>query len=188
MSNAGTVYRPNAFPPSLDIGNATAETLFQNKIGGALVLPLQNDGQWTNARLAVHIGGRVQTTSNLNYTLAVYFSSNTVFGVPATVAQSTKIYTTGPTIVNNKQTNWQLDLNIFWDGTSKTFCGNTIGQIGDYILGQNTLIATPTADPNLHNSSNSFQNVFYALSFTGLFSGSSSGNHAFIDVCSLEHL
>ena len=104
------------------------------------------------------------------------------------IAHSTRIYYTNFVTINNQKTNWQLDLKVFWDGDSKTFCGNTEGQMGDTILGQNTLQAKPPADPNLHNNSNSFQGVFYALGVTGQFNSSNAGNHAFLDVFTLELL
>jgi len=186
MSSAGTVYRPLNFRGSLDLGNATAETYFLNNINQAVVLPLQNDGQWTNHRLCVYLGGRVQTTANVNFALGVYFGSATTFGTIPIISKATKIYTTNFVQVNNKKTNWQVDVNIFWDGDSKTIDGNTFGQMGNIVLGQNTLSVSPSADPNLHNSSNSFQNVFYGLGVTGLFGSSSTGNHAFLDVFTLE--
>lgn len=186
MSGAGTVYRPINFHGSPDLGNATTESYFLNNLAQAVVLPLQNDGQWVNHRLAVHMGGRVQTTINVAFAVSIYFGSSTHFGIIPAIASNTRIFTTNYATVNALKTNWQLDLNIFWDGDSKTICGNTFGQMGDTILGQGTLEATPAADPNLHNNSNSFQNVFYGLGVTGQFNSSSTGNHAYLDVFSLE--
>lgn len=188
MSGAGTVYRPVNFHGSPDLGNATAESYFLNNLNQAAVLPLQNDGQWVNHRLVVHMGGRVQTSANVAFAISVYFGSSTQFGIIPVISKATRIYTTNFATVNNQKTNWQLDLSIFWDGDSKTICGNTTGQMGDTILGQNTLQAKPSADPNLHNNSNSFQGVFYGLGVTGQFNSSNAGNHAFLDVFTLELL
>jgi hypothetical protein len=173
---------------SKDLGNATAEAYFLNNLSQAVVLPLQNDGQWKNSRLRIILGGRVQTTVNTAFSVQVYFGSSTTFGLIPVIASATKIFTTNYVTVNNKKTNWQIDINIFWDGDAKTFDGNTFGQMGNTILGQNTLSGVPSADPNLHNASNSFQGLFYGLGFTGIFNSSSTGNHAFLDVCSLELL
>ena len=186
MSSAGTVYRPLNFHGSPDLGNATSESYFLNNITQAAVLPLQNDGQWTNHRLIVRMGGRVQTNSNVAFQMSLYFGQSTQHGTLPTFTSCTKIYTTNYATVNNKKTDWQSDLNIFWDGDAKVINGNTMGQIGSTILGSATLIVSPSADPNLHNSSNSFQNIFYGLAATGQFNTSSTGNHAFLDVFTLE--
>ena len=188
MSSAGTVYRPINFHGSPDLGNVIAESYFLNNISQAAVLPLQNDGQWSNHRMRVIMAGRVQTNANVNFAFSIYFGQTTAFGTIPAIASATKIYTSNFVQVNNKKTNWQLDVSFFWDSDSKTIDGYTIGQMGNVVLGQNTLSKAPSADPNLHNSSNSFQNVFYGLGVTGIFGSSSIGNHAFLDVFTLELL
>lgn len=185
-SSSDVIVRPLNFPPSLDLGNATAEQQFANNAGGVLVLPLPSDGQLVNSRFRVHLGGRVQTISNLTFTLAVYFGSSTTFGGASPIASNTLMLTTNANTVNAKKTNYQLDMDLFWDDDSDSISGTWLGQIANSIIGASTLANTPTADADLHGDSNSFQGTHYGLTFTGLFSGSSTGNHAFLDVLSIE--
>lgn len=188
MSSVGTIYRP-LFMPSLDLGNATAEKQFLNSQSTAVVLPLQNDGQCSNHRLRGHLGGRVQTTSNLTFALSLYFGSTNVFGAAGAIASNTQLYTSSGLTVNAIKSNFFVDMDFFWDADSKTFCGVCgPGQIANQIIGPSNLVNIPSADPNLHINSNSFQSVFYGLTVTGLFSGSSAGNHAFLDIFTMELL
>jgi hypothetical protein len=187
VSNVTTVYRP-LFGPSQDLGNVTSATQFKNSQGGPFVLVMPNDGQFSNHRLRLHLGGRVQTTTNLNFTLNVYFGSSTTFGAAAAIASNTLLYTTNAATVNTVKSNYHLDIDMFWDNDGKIICGIAQGQIANAIVGPGALANIPVADPNLHNTSNSFQGTFYGITVAGLFSGSSAGNHAYLDVFNLENI
>jgi hypothetical protein len=172
----------------LDLGNATANTQFKNSQGTAFLLPMPSDGQFSNHRLRVHLGGRVQTTTNLTFTLNAYIGSTTVFGTAAAIASNTLLYTSNAVTVNAIRSNYQLDLDLFWDNDAKLICGTGLGQVANQIIGASALANTPTADPNLHNTNNSFQGTHYSITVAGLFSGSSTGNHAYLDVFNMEVL
>jgi hypothetical protein len=157
------------------LGNASAETTFKNSLGGVAALPLQTDNQFTNKRFVINAAGRVATTSNLTFQVNIYL------GTTGTTADKL-IYTTSGLTVNNKKSNWHLDLNCFWDSDAQIINGSGFGQIDNQQVGSGGLTNVITLDPNLHGSSNSFQNTFYKFTVTGLFSGSSTGNHAFLDI------
>ena len=174
MSSTETTYRA-PYIPSLDLGNASSETAFQNSQGKTAALVLQTDNQFTNKRFVLNLAGRVATSSNLAFTLNVYL------GTAGTTAD-TMIFTSSAMTVNAKKTNWHLDINMFWDGDAQVINGSGFGQVDNQQIGASGLINTPTIDPNLHNTSNSFQGTFYKFTVTGAFSGSSSGNHAYLDI------
>lgn len=58
MSGVGTVFRAQLIP-SLDLGNASAETAFLNSRGATAALTLQTDNQFTNRRFILNLAGRV---------------------------------------------------------------------------------------------------------------------------------
>lgn len=174
MSGVGTVFRAPLIP-SLNLGNASTETTFLNSRGTAAVLPLQTDNQFTNRRFVLNAAGRVATTTNLTFQINIYL------GTTGTTAD-TLIFTTNGLTVNAKKSNWHLDLNMFWDSDAQIINGSGFGQIDNQQIGAGGLTNVLKLDPNLHGSSNSFQGVFYKFSVTGLFSGSSTGNGAFLDI------
>jgi hypothetical protein len=174
MSGVGTVFRCPLIP-SLNLGNASSETTFLNSRGTVAALPLQTDGQFTNKRFAINVAGRVATTSNLTFQVNVYL------GTTGTTAD-TLIFTSSGLTVNAKKSNWHLDLNCFWDSDAQLINGSGFGQIDNQQVGSGGLTNVIKLDPNLHGSSNSFQNMFYKFTVTGLFSGSSAGNSAFLDI------
>jgi hypothetical protein len=178
MSGTGTVVRGD-YIPSNDLGNASVETLFTdiNKLPNSIRVP--TDNQLTNKRFTLHIGGRVATTSNLTFTV------NLRFGTTRSLSD-TLVFTSQAMTVNAKKTNWHMDIYMFWDGDSQLINANGIGQVDNSVIGPTGLANAPTVDPNLHNTSNSFQATFYRFTASGQFSGSSAGNHAFIDVFELE--
>lgn len=180
MPGIGMVYR-SAFVPGADIGNASAETQFSNLNGAQASLVLPADGQFTNSRLKVRIGGRVSTTSNLTFTVKLYF------GTSATIASNTLIFSSGAQTINAIKTNWHIDLDLFWDSDSSTFCGIGQGQAGNGVIGPAALSNVPSANPNNRNTLSNAA-VSYGFTVTGQFSGSSAGNHAFLDLFNIELL
>jgi len=174
MSGTGTVFRCPLIP-SLDLGNASAETFFLNSRGLTAALPLQVDGQFTNKRFIINAAGRVATNSNLTFQVNIYI------GTTGTTAD-TLIYTTSGLTVNAKKSNWHLDLNCFRDSDAQLINGSGFGQIDNQQVGAGGLTNIIKLDPALHQTSNSFQGVFYKISASGLFSGSSAGNHSFLDI------
>jgi hypothetical protein len=177
MSGTQTTYRASLIP-SLDLGNASAETAFKNSLGQIATLLLQTDNQFTNKRFVLNLAGRVATSSNLTFQINVYL------GTTGTTAD-TLIYSTSGLTVNAKKSNWHLDLNCFWDSDAQLINGSGFGQVDNQQVGAGGLTNVPKIDPNLHNTSNSFQGTFYKFTVTGLFSGSSTGSHAFLDVLEL---
>lgn len=178
MSGTGTLFRAPSIP-SLDLGNASSESAFLDSTGVAAKLLLQTDNQFANKRFALALAGRVATNSNLAFTVNIYL------GKLGTTAD-TKIFTSNANTVNNKKSNWHIDLNMFWDSDAMVINGHAEGQINNNPIGSSGLANTPVIDPNLHNTSNSFQGVYYKFTVSGLFSGSSAGNHAFLDVFELS--
>lgn len=174
MSSTETTYRAT-YIPSLDLGNASSETNFLNSLGQTASLILQTDNQFSNRRFVLNLAGRVATTSNLNFTVNVYLGTKGS-------TSDTLIFTSGANAVNAKKSNWHLDINMFWDSDAQLINGSGYGQTDNQTVGPSNLQNAPKVDPNLHNSSNSFQGTFYKFTVTGTFSGSSAGNHAFLDV------
>lgn len=174
MSGVGTVFRA-PFVPSLDLGNASSATLFKGSNGATAALNLQTDNQFTNRRFILNLAGRVATSSNLTFTINIYL------GTTGTTADKL-IFASGANTVNTKKTNWHIDLSMFWDSDAQIINGIGSGQIDNNPIGAAGLAGVLALDPNLHNTSNSFQGVFNKFTVTGTFSGSSAGNHAFIDI------
>ena|SRR5271165_5368244 len=175
MSGTQTTYRADYIPPSQDLGNAATETFFLNSLGKTAFVNLQTDGQFKNKRFVLNLAGRVATTSNLTFTINAYL------GTTGT-ATDKLIFSSGALTCNTKKTNWHLDVNCFWDGDSQLINGSGFGQLDNQQIGSGGLTNVPTLDPSLHNTSNSFQAVRYIVTVSGTFSGSSAGNHAFLDV------
>lgn len=178
MPNSATLYRANMLPGN-DLGNATAETQFKNGRGAQLSLALPSNNSLTNKSFRVRISGRVATTSNLTFTVSLYF------GLSSTIASNTLLYTTNAVVVNNVSSNWEFWADCFWS-TNGTITGRAEGQIANQIFGPGTLANTPNADPNRDSNTFLQSGATYAFTVTGQFSGSSTGNHAFIDDLSLE--
>lgn len=180
MPGIGMVYTAS-FIPSQDIGNVTAETQFKNSQGAQANLVLPADGQFINSRLKIRLGGRVATTSNLTFTVNLYF------GTSATIASNTLLLSSGAQTVNTKKTNWHIDVDLFWDGDSNTFCGIGSGQMSNGPIGPSALSNVPSANPNVRNTISNAATA-YGFTVTGQFSGSSSGNHSFLDIFNVELL
>lgn len=180
MPGIGMVYRAS-FVPGVDLGNVTAETQFRNLNSAQANLVLPADGQFTNSWLKLRIAGRVATTSNLTFQVNLYF------GTSATIASNTLLLSSGAQTVNTKKTNWHIDVDFFWDGDSNTFCGIGIGQMANGPIGPTALANVPSANPNIRNTLSNAATA-YGFTVTGQFSGSSAGNHAFLDIFNVELL
>lgn len=180
MPGLGSYYRAS-FIPSLDLGNAIAEKQFVNSQSAQANLVLPADGQFTNSRLKLRLAGRVATTSNLTFQVNLYF------GTSATIASNTLLFSSGLQTVNNLKTNWFMDVDFYWDGDSSTFCGIGSGQMSNGIIGPASLANVPSANPNIRNTISNAATA-YGFTATGQFSGSSTGNHSFLDVFNIELL
>lgn len=180
MPGIGTVYRAS-FIPGADLGNASAETQYQNSQAQLSTLVLPADGQFTNSRLKLRIAGRVATTSNLTYTVKIYF------GTSATIASNTLILSSGAQTVNNVKSNFFIDVDMHWDADSNTLCGMGSGQINNSPIGPAALSNVPSANSNVRNTLSNAMTA-YGFTVTGQFSGSSAGNHSFLDLFNIELL
>jgi hypothetical protein len=180
MPSSLTIYRA-PFLPGNDAGNITAETQLPNGRGASLILALPSNGSLSNKSFRVRLAGRVQTNSNLNVTIAVYF------GFSATIASNTQVFTTSAVTVNNLTTGWEIWLDCFWSGDGNLITGAGRGQVANSVIGPSALVNTPlSANPNRDSSTTLASGTTYGLTVTGLFSGSSTGNHLFVDDFSLE--
>lgn len=180
MPSSQTLYRANMLPSS-DIGNATSETQFKDGRSNLLQLPLPSNNSLANRSFRARISGRVSTTSNLNFTLNVYF------GISSTIANNTLIFGSGQTAVNTVSSAFEVWLDMQWTADGKIITGCGRGQLANNILGPSTLNNTPlSADPNRDSSTFLASGATYGFTATGQFSGSSSGNHATIDNFDLE--
>ena len=182
MPSSATLYRAAQLPGN-DIGNVTAETQFSNGRAGLLTLTLPSNNSLANKRFRVVLGGRVQTTSNVTFTLNLYF------GISSTIASNTQIFTSGAQTVNNVSTNFSMSVEMFWDATGLRINGIGSGQMGNGPIGQAGLVNVVTsADPNRDSSTFLNSGAAYGFTVTGIFGSSSTGNHAFVDIFDLEQL
>jgi hypothetical protein len=180
MPSSRTLYTA-ALIPSTDLGNATAETQFLNSNGKLLTLPLPSNNSLAQKRFIVKAAGRVKTTSNLTFTLNLYF------GISATIASNTLIFTSAAQTVNSLSTNWMMNVELFWDVTSQRINGWGFGQVANSVLGPSGLVNPVTsADPNRDTSTTLNSGAAYGFTLTGLFSGSSAGNSSIVDIFDLE--
>jgi hypothetical protein len=180
MPSAHTLYTAPMLPGN-DLGNATSETLLPDGRTGFLKLQLPSNNSLANKSFRVRLFGRVSTTANLNFQVRVYF------GISGVIGSNTQIFDTNQININNAKSNWELWLDMTWDSDSKTITGRGAGQLANNILGPGTLLNIPiAADPN-RDSNNFLQSgATYGFTVTGQFSGSSTGNHAFVDNFALE--
>lgn len=178
MANALTLYRASMLPGN-DLGNATTETQFPNGRAAQLNLTLPSNNSLNNKSFRVRISGRVATTSNVTFTVTLYF------GFSATLASNTLLFTTNAITVNTVSSNWELWADCFWSANG-TITGRAEGQIANQVFGPGAFTNIASADPNRDSSTFLQSGVTYGFTVTGKFSGSSSGNHAFIDDLSLE--
>ena len=180
MPSAHTLYTAPLLP-GIDLGNATSETLLPDGRTGFLALPLPSNNSLANKSFRVRMFGRVATNSNVNFILNVYF------GVAADFTSNTLIFTTNQVQVNNMKSNWELWLDMTWDSDSKSITGRGAGQFANSILGPGTLQNIPlAADPNRDSNTFLQSGPTYGFTATGQFSGSSAGNHAYVDNFALE--
>lgn len=180
MSSDLTLNRAN-FLPGNDVGNVTAETQMPDGRGNPLKLILLSNGVLKNKGFRARLGGRVQTSTNTTFTVALYF------GISSTIGNNTQLLTSGAQSINNTKSNWEIWLEGFWDSDSQSITGWVAGQVGNNIIGPSTLENTLlSADPNRDSNPSLQSGSFYGFTVTGLFGGSSSGNHAFVDIFDLE--
>lgn len=180
MPSSQTLYRATMLPSS-DIGNVTSETQFKDGRSNLLQLSLPSNNSLANRSFRVRISGRCQTTTNTTLELKTYF------GISGTIASNTLIFDTGAITVNNTKSNFELWLDMQWDADSKTIAGRGAGQINNSILGPATLNNVPvSADPNRDSSTFLASGTTYGFTLTGVFGGSSTGNHAIVDNFDLE--
>lgn len=181
MPSALSLYRATMLPSS-DIGNATAETLFKDGRGFLpLQLPLPSNGSLANKSFRVRVSGRVSTTSNVTFELRMYF------GISAIIASNTLIFDVGAQTVNTTASSFECWLDCQWSADANAITGRGTGQMANNVSGPGSLNNTPlAANPNRDSSTTLASGAFYGFTVTGIFSGSSSGNHAIVDSFDLE--
>lgn len=180
MSNVSTYYRADLLP-SNDLGNVTSETQFANGRGSLLQLRLPSNNKLANRAFRVRFSGRVSTTSNVNFTLALYF------GISSTIGSNTQVFSSGAQTVNIATSSFEVWVDMSWTADGKLITGWAAGQVANNICGPSTLSSTPiSADPNRDSSTTLASGTTYGFTLTGLFSGSSAGNHAFVDGFEIE--
>lgn len=167
--------------PSNDLGNVTSETQFKDGRGNLLQLPLPSNNSLANKSFRVRISGRVATTTNTTFEMRIYF------GISSTIASNTLILDCAAQTVNNVTSGFEVWCDCFWSGDANAISGTGQGQIANNIVGQATLSNTPlSANPNRDSSTTLASGATYGFSLTGIFGGSSSGNHCIVDAFDLE--
>ena len=180
IPNSQTLYRAFMLPGG-DLGATTVEKQFPNGRATPLLLQLPSNNSLANKSFAIHQCGRVSTSANLTFIINLYF------GLDPIISHNTLIWTAGPQQVNNKSSNFDLWLKLYWDSVSQTITGQGDGQVANNIVGPSTLINIPSADPNRDSNSFLQSGPTYGFTITGTFSGGGT-NHAFIDELALESL
>jgi hypothetical protein len=180
MANSLTLYRAPMLPGN-DVGNATAETQMPNGRATPLQLALPSNNSLANKSFRVRVSGRASTTTNTTFRMKVYFGMATV------IASNTLIFDSGSQSINNTKSNFEFWLDMQWDSDSKSITGRGTGSLANNILGPSTLNNVPiSADPNRDSNTFLQSGPTYGFTVTGIFGGSSAGNHAYIDEFSLE--
>ncbi len=167
--------------PFTDLGNATSEKQFLDGRGNLGQLALPSNNSLANKSFRVRISGRVQTTTNTTFEMRIYF------GISSTIASNTLIFDAGALTINNVKSNFEVWIDCQWDADSKSINGRGTGQIAENIVGPSTLNNTPlNADPNRDSSTFLASGTTYGFTLTGVFGGSSAGNHCIVDAFDLE--
>jgi hypothetical protein len=180
MPSAQTLYRA-AMLPSNDLGNVTAETQFSNGRGALLQLALPSNNSLANKSFRVRMSGRVATTTNTTFNLKVYF------GISSTIASNTLILDCAAQTVNNVTSSFSVWCDCFWSADANAITGSGQGEMANNIVGQAVLNNTPlAANPNRDSSTFLASGGTYGFTLTGIFGGSSAGNHCIVDSFDLE--
>lgn len=180
MPSAATLYRAPLLPGN-DFGNVIVETQLSNGRGNPLILALPSNGSLANRPFRVRIGGRIATTTNTTFDARAYF------GFSPTIANNTLIFDSAAQTVNNVTSSWEVWLDCFWSADGNSITGWGAGQLANNIMGPATLINTPlSANPNRDSNTFLQSGATYGFTVTGIFGGSSAGNHAFVDIFDLE--
>jgi hypothetical protein len=168
--------------PSSDLGNVTIETQFKDGRGSLpLQLALPSNGVLANKSFRVRISGRVSTTTNTTFELRLYF------GISSTIASNTLIFDVGAQTVNNVTSSFEIWGDMFWSADANAITGRGTGQMANSVAGPGALINTPlSANPNRDSNTFLASGSTYGFTLTGVFGGSSTGNHAIVDSFDLE--
>lgn len=181
MPSASTLYRASMLPGT-DLGNATTETQILDGRGKLpLQLALPSNGSLSNRTFRARISGRVSTTINTTFELRVYF------GISPVISQNTLILDCAAQTVNNVTSSFEIWLDMFWSADANAITGTGQGQMANNIVGQAALNNTPlSANPSRDSSTTLASGSTYGFTITGVFGGSSTGNHCTVDDFSLE--
>ena len=168
--------------PSAGLGNATAETLFQDSSSNPIILPLFPASRLKNRRFWLRAWGRVTTGATSTFTVRTYFTtqSATSATVPAT---SGRIQISTAVSLATLSRSFGIDVALVWDATSNTLEGwfeDFIGGTAD----SNTTITNiqSSIDPTLDVTANPGQGFVVS----GVFGTGNASNTAFLDGFEIE--
>ena len=176
MSNASTISR--AVTPSAALGNATSETIFQDSSSNpvaAYIPATWNLVEGKTGTLKVKCGGRVTGGTTTNWTVALYW------GTDSTASNNTKIAAPSAFSVVSTSTNWYIEATLIWDSTSKTVNGWYAAQVGSTKTAETTISNVPTAVDLTAGESTSL-----GLTVTGIFGSTNASNTAYLDFLDVE--
>lgn len=180
MSSSITLAKANGLP-SLDLGNVSVETQFKGNNGTQLQLILPANGSLANNGFRIRVSGRIATTSNLTFNVKMYF------GLGA-ISANTLFFDCGAQTINNLKIGYSFRIDNHWSGDGQAITGWGAGQVGNNIVGPQTLTNVITAVNPSRDSDPTIRSSFYGFTLTGQFSGSSAGNHAYVDNFDMESM
>ncbi len=152
-----------------DLANATSETQFTGASSAVCTCQIPSARGLRNKPLRVLVGGRVLSPTAQNFTAKLYF------GGSSTISSNTLVGSSVTAIAANRTAVWMIDAVISMTEQNISDAGTmTLG----FVNSAGTLsTALTTNDPAL---------TIAALSVTGLFASSDTGNSAFVDYFEIQ--
>lgn len=153
--------------PSVGVGNATTESIFNGSDSNQLQLAIEGSGVLNMRPFRVRVWGRTTGGTTTNVTIALYLGTN------ATFSNNTKLATTGAVACNSTSGNFFLETYMLYDTTSNKIQG--------YFWGFSNGVAVSPTVQSAAVTGFSDTAEGQGLTVTALFSATNAGNTAFID-------
>lgn len=125
MGNTNTISTPELKPRELNNGGtSTSATVFTSDGTNVILLPLPVSGQLggsspqPGSRFSVRAWGRVIVAGSYNFTVFLQY------GTSATASSNSDISNSGTVSLASLTTNWFIDAQLIWDGTSNRINGS----------------------------------------------------------------
>ena len=175
MPNANTFSTPELKPRELNQGGtSTSATVFSSDGTNPIFLPLPVAGTLggptpqPGSRFTVRAWGRVTTAGTYNFTVFLQY------GTSITAASNSDISNSGTVSLASLTTNWLIEAELVWDGTSNRLNGYQRNQV------HTTLEATAAID-NAQTSVDPDAGTTRGFVCGATFGTGAAGNLAYLD-------